>query len=63
MAATLTIKEGINCVWVAIRSGNRKVAGYFVDKGVDKFGFGFNFLHKEVKKIEKTMLIFFLNNL
>ena len=25
------------------------MAGYFVSKGVDKFGFGFNFLHKEVQ--------------
>ncbi|XP_073244839.1 poly [ADP-ribose] polymerase tankyrase-like isoform X3 [Porites lutea] len=39
---------GIDEVWHAIRSGNRKLAGYFVSKGVDKFGFGFNFLHKEV---------------
>ena len=38
-------------MWIAIRHGNRKVAGYFVSKGVDKFGFGFNFLHKEVKRI------------
>lgn len=41
----------MNSVWMAIRHGNRKVAGYFVSKGVDKFGFGFNFLHKEVKGI------------
>ncbi|KAL9986739.1 hypothetical protein ACROYT_G000926 [Oculina patagonica] len=41
-------QTGIENVWMAIRRGNRKVAGYFVSKGVDKFGFGFNFLHKEV---------------
>ena len=43
-------KDCINNVWVAIRNGNRKVAGHFVNKGVEKFGFGFNFLHKEVRK-------------
>lgn len=42
-------KTGINNVWIAIRHGNRKVAGYFVSKSVDKIGFGFNFLHKEVR--------------
>lgn len=33
------------------------MAGYFVSKGVDKFGFGFNFLHKEVQifQIEISM--------
>ena len=30
------------------------MAGYFVSKGVDKFGFGFNFLHKEVKRISMS---------
>lgn len=41
-------------VWMAIRHGNRKLAGYFVSKGVEKHGFGFNFLHKEVKKINSV---------
>ena len=47
-------------MWIAIRHGNRKVAGYFVSKGVDKFGFGFNFLHKEVKRILVDTLLFCL---
>jgi len=33
------------------------VAGYFVSKGVDKFGFGFNFLHKEVQIIQIVILM------
>ncbi|XP_015763135.1 PREDICTED: ankyrin-1-like [Acropora digitifera] len=41
-------QTGLEHVWMAIRHGNRKLAGYFVSKGVEKHGFGFNFLHKEV---------------
>lgn len=41
-------QNGIHKVWKAIRCGNRKVAGYFVKQALDKEGFGFNFLHKEV---------------
>ena len=40
---------------MAIRHGNRKLAGYFVSKGVEKHGFGFNFLHKEVKKMNREI--------
>ena len=33
------------------------MAGYFVSKGVDKFGFGFNFLHKEVQIFDFEILM------
>ena len=38
----------INEIWRAVRNGHRKLAGYYVTKAVEKDGFGFNFLHKEV---------------
>lgn len=42
------------------------MAGYFVSKGVDKFGFGFNFLHKEVQIFHFEILMHsqehFINN-
>lgn len=49
-AATKKVSEShvIDNIWMAVRSGNRKVAGHFVKMAVEKEGFGFNFLHKEV---------------
>jgi hypothetical protein len=41
-------QDGMLKVWKAIRCGNRKMAGYFVTKAIERDGFGFNFLHKEV---------------
>lgn len=53
---------GINSVWKVIRYGNRKVVGYFVSKGVDKFGFGFNFLYKEVQIFQIEILMYLYEN-
>ena len=43
---------------MALRAGNRKVAGYLVKKAIEKDGFGFNFLHKEVGFIRKYIVLF-----
>lgn len=34
-------------IYLAVRAGNRKLAGYLVEKQEEHGGWGFNFLHKQ----------------